>query len=189
MLCIYPTVTHYAVIRQNFALGMGMLVVLILVAAVLLPGKSKWLAAAVLPLLLVPVDPVILLFFPPVIINMLGCGLFALSLRGGREPVISRIARLERGELPAELALYTRRLTWMWTVFFALMTLLSGLLAVVAPLVVWSWFTNLVNYLLVGLLFFGEFVYRRVRYRNYHHASPFQVIRSIWDKGAARLKF
>lgn len=189
MLCFYPAVTHYAVIYQNFALGMGMLVLLILVAAVLLPGKIKWLAVAVLPLLIIPVDPAILLFFPPVIINMLGCIMFALSLRQGREPVISRIARLERGELPAELGSYTRRLTWIWTVFFALMTLLSVLLAVAAPLVVWSWFANLINYLLVGILFFGEFVYRRIRYRNYHHASPFQVIRSIWDKGAARLKF
>ncbi|HVS26595.1 MAG TPA: hypothetical protein VHE58_04775 [Burkholderiales bacterium] len=189
MLCFYPAVTHYAVIYQNFALGIGMLVLLILVAAALLPGRSKWLVAAVLPLLLlVPVDPGILLFCPPVIINVLGCGFFGMSLREGREPVISRIARLERGELPAELAQYTRRLTWIWTVFFALMALLSILLAAFAPLTVWSLFSNLVNYLLVGFLFFGEFVYRRIRYRHYHHAPPFQVIRSIWDKGAARLK-
>jgi len=43
----------------------------------------------------------------------------------------------------------------------------------------WSLFTNLINYLLVGALFLGEFAYRRVRFRNYRHHSPLQLLRNV----------
>jgi len=32
---------------------------------------------------------------------------------------------------------------------------------------------------LVGALFLGEFAYRRVRFRNYRHHSPLQLLRNV----------
>ena len=186
MLCGYPALTHYAVTHQQFGLALGALFVVIIFVAMCLSGKAGWLIAAFLLLLLIPVELKTLLYFPPIVINLLGCWLFARSLQNGSAPVISQIARLERGELTSELAVYTRRLTWIWAVFFAVMAFISAYLAAFAPLAVWSLFTNLINYLLVGLLFFGEFAYRRIRYRHYRHASPFQVIRRMWDEAVAK---
>src|SRR5664279_3711525 len=56
--------------------------------------------------------------------------LFASTLRPGRDPMISRFARIEQGELTAELRAYTRRLTVIWCVFFAGMAGLALGLAV-----------------------------------------------------------
>ena len=188
VLGVYPALSHYAVTRGYYGLAIGALLILLICIGASLPGRARWLLAVPVALLAILyfVEPRQLLFVPPVLINLLGGALFAASLRRGREPVISRIARLERGELSNELAAYTRRLTWIWTFFFALMALLCVLLALSAPLPVWSLFANFINYLLVALLFFGEFVYRRIRYRHYRHASPFQVIRRMWDEAVAK---
>jgi uncharacterized membrane protein len=188
VLGVYPALSHYAVTHERYDLAVGALLTLLICIGACLPGRARWLLAVPVPLLAILyfVEPRQLLFVPPVLINLLGGALFAASLRRGREPVISRIARLDRGELSNELAVYTRRLTWIWTFFFAFMVLLCVLLALSAPLPVWSLFANIINYLLVGLLFFGEFVYRRLRYSHYVHASPLRVILRIWDEAAAR---
>lgn len=182
VLCVYPLLAHYVVMQGRLDLAAVLLILLVAFIAICLPGKAKWPLLASLPLLvlLYILRPEWLLYTMPVLINLLLCFLFGRTLRAGAEPFISRIARLERGELPLELAVYTRRLTWMWAVFFALMALACFYLAVFAPLALWSLFTNLVIYLLVGLLFFGEFAYRRLRYRHYLHASPLQVIGRIF---------
>jgi uncharacterized membrane protein len=43
----------------------------------------------------------------------------------------------------------------------------------------WSLFTNLINYLLVGALFLGEFVYRRLRFPHQQHHSPLRLLRNV----------
>lgn len=116
----------------------------------------------------------------PVAANLALCTLFGVTLRRGREPLISRFARLVRGEeLPAELRAYARRLTVAWTVFFALMACISLALALWASLAAWTFFTSVVNYLLVVLFFVGEYAYRRLRYHRYPHASPGQIVRRL----------
>ena len=77
----------------------------------------------------------------PVLLNLVLCFLFARTLRAGSEPLVTRFARAERGgELPAELARYTRRLTAAWAAFFALMAATSAGLALWGSLgALWSW--------------------------------------------------
>jgi uncharacterized membrane protein len=120
-----------------------------------------------------------LLYLPPIAINLALCGLFGRTLAAGRVPLIARFAVLEQGSLTEELATYTRRLTWLWTLLFAGAALCSLLLAASGNRDAWSLFTNLVNYLLVAALFLGEFAYRRLRYRNYRHQSPLQLLRNV----------
>lgn len=97
----------------------------------------------------------------------------------GRVPLIARFAMMEQGTLSAELASYTRTLTWLWTLLFAGAAAASLLLALSGNRDAWSLFTNLINYLLVALLFLGEFVYRRLRFRSYQHQSPLQLLRNV----------
>jgi uncharacterized membrane protein len=131
-------------------------------------------------LLLASVFPAAVLYAPPLALNLALCALFGLSLLGRREPLVSRFARIERGEtLPADLAGYTRGLTAAWTFFFALMAAISAALALRASEAAWSLFTNLVNYLLVALFFALEYAYRRIRFRHYAHAGPAEFVRRL----------
>lgn len=109
--------------------------------------------------------------------------LFTATLRPGRTPMISRFAQLEQGELSVELCTYTRRLTIIWCVFFAAMSVLALWLALWASVEVWFLHTSVTSYLLIAILFFGEYLYRRWRYPHYSHASPWQLFRNIRRHG------
>lgn len=108
--------------------------------------------------------------------------LFARTLLPGREPLIARIARVERGTLDAELTRYTRRLTWIWTLTFLALTGASLYCAVTSNMV-----GLVVGYVPVAGLFFGEYAYRRWRFPNHRHETPWRVIRRIRDSGAFNL--
>ena len=113
--------------------------------------------------------PYVLLVAPPILINAALACLFGSTLLPGRDPFISRFARMEQGTLPADLARYTRRLTWIWTLLFTAMAATALALALFGSLAAWSTFTNVVTYTLVAVFFAGEHAYRRVRYRQYRH--------------------
>jgi uncharacterized membrane protein len=87
---------------------------------------------------------------------------FGRTLAHGRVPLCSEFAAAIHGELPPAVARYTRGLTLVWSVFFALLAALSTLLYVAAPLKVWSTFANYLTLPLVAALFVGEHAWRRV---------------------------
>jgi len=43
----------------------------------------------------------------------------------------------------------------------------------------WSLFSNILNYVLVGVFFVLEYLYRRIRYRHHPHTAPWQLIRRL----------
>jgi uncharacterized membrane protein len=86
---------------------------------------------------------------------------FALTLRPGHEPLITAIARRMHGSMPEELATYTRRVTIAWCCFFAAQLATSITLFVFAPLVVWSFFVNILDLPLVLGMFAAEYMVRR----------------------------
>lgn len=101
---------------------------------------------------------------------------FARTLRQGRVPLISQVARyLNGGELPPEIAVYTRNVTIAWSVFFAAQLLGSALLYLFAPLAAWSLFINVLNAPLLALMFAGEYVIRIVLHPNHSRNSILQV--------------
>jgi uncharacterized membrane protein len=182
--CAYPALNHaaaaldeprwaalgIALVAWAFATGWLSALVATLVAASAL-ALVLWLAAHF---------PGMLLYVPPVAINLALCALFARTLRQGCEPLVSRFARMARGgQLAPDLARYTRNLTRAWVGFFVFMAAISATLAVTGPLATWSLFSNILNYFLVVLFFILEYAYRRVRYRHHPHASPWQMIRRL----------
>jgi uncharacterized membrane protein len=94
--------------------------------------------------------------------------LFATSLGRRREAVVTMLARRSRGHLSPDVVRYTRRVTWAWCGFFVAQLVASCLLLLLAPPVVWSWFINLCNLPLIGIMFGAEYMYRRWR----HAARP-----------------
>ena len=143
VFCAYPLLNHAAAVSGEprwAALGvalvawglasgsLGAVSSVLVTAATLVP--ALWLAGRF---------PGVLLYTPPVVINLALCVLFARTLRPGREPLITGFARLGRGgQLAPDLARYTRTLTLAWACFFVLMATISITLAVTGPLAVWS---------------------------------------------------
>ncbi|MDO9251415.1 hypothetical protein [Hydrogenophaga sp.] len=87
---------------------------------------------------------------------------FGRTLFGPEESLVTRMARSVHGGVlsPAQAA-YTRRVTLAWSLFFAGMALMSTLLFLLAPVVVWSTFANLLGGPLIALMFVGEYLWRR----------------------------
>ena len=175
----YPAVAHFA--RPATALALLAALVVYLLASVWLQHPLRWLAppAAGAAVYLAAPAAEWLLFLPPIVINLALAWVFARTLVRDRVPLISRFALMEQGTLSAEVASYTRMLTWLWTLLFVAAAGISLALALSGHHDAWSLFTNLINYLLVGALFLGEFVYRRLRFRNYRHQSPLQLLRNV----------
>ena len=60
---------------------------------------------------------------------------------------------------------YTRQVTWVWVGYFIVNAGIASALALWAPLSWWTLYTGLIAYLLMGLLFAGEWLIRQ-RVRN-----------------------
>ncbi len=85
---------------------------------------------------------------------------FGLTLRPGHEPLITAMARKLHGQIPEELARYTRRVTIAWCGFFVTQLAISITLFCFAPLVVWSFFVNVLDIPLVAAMFAAEYAVR-----------------------------
>jgi uncharacterized membrane protein len=143
----------------------------------LLPQRRARVAAALVVLALAAVASAFaatssLLFLPPLWVNLGLAWLFGHTLAPGREALITRFARLEHAEPAPQVVTYTRRLTWVWTVFFLSMALVSGALAAFGAHEAWVWFTAVGNYLCAGALFAIEYGYRSWRFPNDSRISP-----------------
>jgi len=123
------------------------------------------------------------MFVPPVASFGLFLWFFARTLLPGREPLVTAIARFMHGTIPPEVERYTRRVTVAWCGFFAGMAAASIALAAFAPVPVWSLFSNVLSYPLVGLMFAGEYAIRRRRFPDYRHVPPAALVRRMAEAG------
>ena len=120
-----------------------------------------------------------LLYLIPVLINSVLAVLFGRTLLPGKTPVITRFSVLLRGKLEPLALGYTRRITQLWTLFFLLLALESLLLALFAPLQIWSLFVNILNYLFAALLFTGEYFFRIHYLADLEHPGFLQFVGNL----------
>lgn len=123
--------------------------------AILLAAVAVW-ANMLLPLKLYPV--------------LVSCVMFAVFGYSLRFPptAIERLALLRQPTLHPLVVLYTRRVTQIWCVFFVINGLISFFTALWTSEVVWSLYTGVISYILMGVLFGGEFLYRP-RFKRLNH--------------------
>lgn len=183
LLVSYPLTVHFA--APAAALALLAALAAFLAASFFMRHAGRWLLPPLAGLAVFLAGPPAhwLLYVPPVLVNLCLCWVFGRTLVRGRTPLIARFAMLEQGALTAELAAYTRVLTWLWTLLFAGAAIASVALALSGERDAWSLFTNFLNYVLVAALFLGELAYRRVRYRGYRHASPLELVRNVRRAG------
>jgi uncharacterized membrane protein len=121
----------------------------------LLVSAAVW-ANALLPLKLYPV-----------LVNAALLGAFGYSLIFPPS-MIERFARMREPDLPPRAIHYTYRVTQIWCGFFVLNGMIAVITALWASPTTWSVYNGLVAYLLMGLLFAGEYaVRRRFKQRQY----------------------
>lgn len=104
---------------------------------------------------------------------------FGRTLFRGREPLVTRFAAIIHGELPAEVAAYTRKVTVVWTVFFATMCTASCVLYLGRFLGAWSLLANILTPLLVGGLFVIEYAVRLRALPNWERVGILGGVRAF----------
>jgi hypothetical protein len=104
---------------------------------------------------------------------------FGLTLRPGRDALITAMARKLHGTIPQELVVYTRRVTVAWCGFFAAQLATSVTLFFFAPLVVWSLFVNVFDLPLVAAMFAAEYMCRLRCLQNPPRHSLAQIVRMV----------
>ncbi len=99
-------------------------------------------------------------------------------------PLIERMVRLTFQDIPPYLLAYTRRLTWIWTLFFLIATAVSTGLTLTGSEHGWLWFHGIGVYLAMAGLLGGEYSYRRWRFPELDRAPPpHETLREIIKHG------
>lgn len=186
LLLAYPLLVHLAVVWD--APHLEWLALVVLCAIPQYPGlragrPANWLLLSALAGLLYVLagigGGIYALFLPPVVIPAMVLALFAGSLRAEQVPLVTRVAQAVEGPLEPEMRVYTRHVTVLWTLVLAALTAAEAGLAAFAPLPVWSLFSNFVNYVLVGLVFVLEYLYRRLRFPDHNHLGFIDYMRRV----------
>jgi uncharacterized membrane protein len=129
---------------------------------------GRWLMAGALLLVALTVwsNHLLPLKLYPFLMNVLTLGLFGYSLIYPPS-MVERIARLTEPDLPPEAIGYTRRVTQAWCVFLVMNGSIALYTALWASQEVWSLYNGVVAYLLMGIMFGGEYLIR-MRFRKRH---------------------
>lgn len=99
--------------------------------------------------------------FYPVIVSLTMGAVFTVTLFTDR-PMVERLARLKMPDLDAYSIAYTRKLTKVWIGFFAVNAMIATWTALYASMEIWTLYNGFLSYLLIGILFIGEWPVRRI---------------------------
>ena len=103
----------------------------------------------------------------PVLVSCVMLAVFAYSLRFP-PTAIERLALLRQSNLHPLVVVYTRRVSQIWCVFFVMNGVIALVTALWASEAVWSLYTGIISYILMGVLFGGELLYRP-RFKRLNH--------------------
>lgn len=186
-----PLLIHFAAVYQHDGLALAALLCLALPAVWLAARRRRWrpalLALSALALAWWVLGGLSLLYALPVLIN-LGLGLlFASSLLPGRKPLICAFVEGQHDTVSAAQYRYARRVTLVWSLFFAVMALQTLLLARYAPAAIWSLFVNGINYGLVLALFALEYQVRKRALPQVRHDGFLRFLGSVARTDLRRL--
>ena len=121
-----------------------------------------------------------LVYLFPIAMNLSAAFVFANTLRKNKTPLITHIAKIEKGEekLTDEIKKYTRDLTITWVFFLVFLALISFILSFLASMETWSIFSNMISYAMIATLFLGEHIYRYFTFKE--KASPLKTLKIMF---------
>lgn len=156
----YPLVLFFW--QENATLIFGVLCVVWGLRAYFESGKKRqvWLSASLFFAICAIFRSVKLALLYPSIVSLGFLVVFFYSLKG--EAVITKIARLKEKNIDEKVVSYTRGLTKIWCLFFVFNAVLAFVLSCFENKFYWSIYCSFISYILMGFLFFGEILYRKV---------------------------
>ncbi len=101
----------------------------------------------------------------PVLISLGLAGWFAISLLQAESATL-RLARLAGMEVPVERLGYMRVLTAIWLCFLLMNAAISAYTAIASSTGAWALYNGFISYVLMGLLFTGEYLVRQMLIRR-----------------------
>jgi len=105
-------------------------------------------------------------------------GWFYASLRA-QDSIVERAARFLVPEAPDFIRAYCRKVTWLWTTFFAASALVIAFLALAGDRSGWVFFTGQLVYALMIAASLVEFLVRKTWFRYYFHGGWFD---RLWGR-------
>lgn len=106
-------------------------------------------------------DPALAARLYPVFMNLTMLMAFAVTLV--RPPsMIERFARISDPDLDAHGVAYTRKVTWMWMVFFVVNGTIALWTALHGSWMQWGVYNGGISYAMAGTLMAGEYLVRRI---------------------------
>jgi len=168
---LYPVVIYFG-LGHFEPRWLALFLLLIAVVRAVVGRDRLWLAAAAGATVLVVVsmlgNQALPLKLYPVLVNAVMLVVFAVSLRHPPS-IIERLARLREQQLPAHAVVYTRQVTKVWCGFFVVNGGIALATALVASDAGWALYNGLIAYVLMGVLFAGEWLVRqRVKAAHAH---------------------
>lgn len=168
---LYPFAVYFGIQYFQPWLIAALLVVMLALRLLLNQGSKQWgrpliIIGIVYCIFAVWRNELDALRLYPVLVNAGTLLVFAWSLYSPPS-IIERLARLQHPNLPPEGVVYTRRVTQVWCVFFIVNGGIALFTALWSSFAAWSLYNGLIAYLLMGLLFAGEYI---VRKRTQPHA-------------------
>lgn len=129
-------------------------------------GRLRWAAGLTLCGVAALLNHALALLFMPVLISSGLLALFGWTLL--RPPsMVERLAVRMAGPLPEAERRYCRSVTRVWVLFFFLNMSLALYTALGPSRELWVWYNGLASYVLIGLIFVIEMIYRHWRFRRY----------------------
>jgi len=120
----------------------------------------------------------------PVLIQLMLMYFFGRTLLKDKgPPFIESFVRLEFTVIPPVLIDYVRKLTIIWTAFFAFNAMMCVLLAIFSNDKWWALYNGLFIYLMIGLLTTGEYIYRRLHFPELTIPDPKTTVKNMFVNG------
>ena len=164
VLFTYPLIVYFGIQTVPPSLiGVLLLILLAMRFGVLRPEERK----IQIPFLLVLVAYATLatimrsekfLLYYPVVVNLVLCAVFLLSLRGS-ESILLRLVRARGIKMSVYGPAYLNRLTIVWALFFILNATVAGW-TTTQSMEVWTLYNGLIAYILVGVMVGAEWLFR-----------------------------
>ncbi|WP_222987548.1 hypothetical protein [Psittacicella hinzii] len=77
-----------------------------------------------------------------------------------KQSLVERLARIKQPDLPPQAVEYTRKVTILWCFFFIFNIAIIALAIFNSWWYFWGIYSSFISYILMGILFLGEYLYR-----------------------------
>ncbi len=185
ILLIYPFLIYVAVSGGYIRMA-GMVVAAAAILQVLASSRAhrrsvhtvafQATGIIILAILSALFDTPVFILHLPVFISCFLLVTFCWSLR--HPPcMIERYAMLFKQEFSEEEQSYLKKTTCLWMVFFIVNASITEVIILMGKLDWWALYAGLISYLIMGCLFAGEYIVRRVKFKEYHNHMLDRFIR------------